>query len=120
MVSFETFPKEWGIMLYPEKTSRVLDSDIEFLESLRDHFKERQGEILSWKFDLAPEFLGCQTKLARLWENGFIVKFAGQFHTVHGNPEYIKWYIWGENDVGLQKSAYDGDLARTTPHFVQR
>lgn len=99
---FHSYPKEWGMQLHYTGNHVPLDSgDLGLLDRLREHFKEEEGAILSWKFDLSPIqnlFPALLQVLHRLWANGFVTKFSSQFHTVHGNPEYIKWYIWEEMD----------------------
>jgi hypothetical protein len=100
---FHTYPKKWGMQLHYTGNPLPLNGeDLAMLKRLRELFEDRQGDILSWKFDLAPlciDFPGITFVLKRLWANGIITKFSSQFHTVHGNAEYIKWLIWeGDTD----------------------
>ena len=99
MTKFVTYPKSFGTLLHPHKEKQMMLADLETLEALRDYFWEKDGKPLSWKFDLEPisgDFDGLLAALDRLWCAGKIQKFASQFHTQSGRPEYIKWYIWEE------------------------
>jgi len=111
-IGFHYYPEEWGMQLHYTGSPVALgDGDFQLLQRLREHFKEEEGSVLSWKFDLSGIqniFPGLLLALHRLWANGFVVKFSSQFHTVHGNPEYIKWYIWEGGKDG-QGDAQRGD-----------
>jgi hypothetical protein len=95
------FPKKFGTMLVAPgpPTAKIGDWELGVLETLREHFWEKEGDVLSWKQELAPladKIDGLHTGLERLWKAGLIFKFASSFHTQSGRPQYIKWYIWEE------------------------
>lgn len=119
---FHYYPKEWGMQLHYTGPPVSLDKgDLELLRDLREYYDKEHGTILSWKFDLKPIrnlFPGLLLTLNRLWKNGRVVKFAGQDHTVHGNPEYIKWYIWEETTDDEGETIW-GDT-RAPGYIVQR
>lgn len=119
--TFHYYPEKWGMQMhYTGKPVPLKESDLELLGRLREHFKEEKGSILSWKFDLKPiqnVFPGMIHALHRLWANGLVVRFSSQFHTVHGNPEYIKWLIWEEFD---EQTALEGSDTGTISYLVQR
>jgi hypothetical protein len=117
-VKFEYYPEEFGILIGPETRASLKPGDLEFLEELREHFASRYGEVLSWKHDISPIFSRGEMVLGRLWKNGYVVKFAKQIHTVFGNPEYIQWYIWVEENARLQQSNDGGSDPRSSPYFM--
>ena len=101
-LSFSYYPKKWGMQLhYTGRPRSLREEDLANLENLRVLFADRRPDPLSWKFDLKPvrgQFTDLLQSLHRLWACGYVVKFAQQDHTVHGNPEYISWLIWEERD----------------------
>jgi len=82
------------------------EHDLKLLETIRECFEKRHGDVLSWKFDLAPltkkkQYRGLNNTLLRLWKNGYVVRFAKQFYSNYDQlPEYIQWYIWEDVDEG--------------------
>jgi hypothetical protein len=95
------FPKNFGTMLAASSPpeAKIGDRELGILEALRDRFWEKEGDVLSWKEDLAPitnEIDGLRTALERLWQAGLVFKFARSFHTQSGRPQYVQWYIWEE------------------------
>ena len=97
----KVYPKSFGTMLVAPapKQMWVTERDMAMLENLRDHFWKREGDALSWKEDLKPvrnQFPGLHTALEVLWGAGLVLKFAKSFHTQSRLPQYIQWYIWGE------------------------
>lgn len=98
-VKYITYPRKFGQMLVPpELTTLAMDGwEVDVLEALRDHFWEKDGEVLSWKKDLKPvegEFDRLRSALRNLWRAGIVLKFSKSFHTQSGRPQYIQWYIW--------------------------
>lgn len=94
---YKTYPKEFGTMLSPGDPVELNGDDLDVLERLRDLMWEREGEILTWKEDLASishEFYRLRGTLKRLWKAGKILKFARSFNTQSGRPQYIQWWIW--------------------------
>ena len=97
----KVYPKKFGTMIAAARSPDVTVSerDIEILETLQDRFWEKEGDVLSWKNELAPiakEIEGLHTTLETLWMAGVVLKFAKSFHTQSGRPQYIQWYIWEE------------------------
>lgn len=95
--SFKSFPKDWGIYIpYGGKPKELKGWDLGRLEWLREQLDHKQGELVSYKWDIKPldTSLGLMFVLSRLWANNLIIKFAKQMHTQSNRPEYIKWWIW--------------------------
>jgi len=122
------FPKSWGVYLpgkWPPNIPR--DDDLEMLERVRLHFQDRQGELLSIKFDLRPlthkdDFAGVLRAMKRLWNAGVVFRFAKAIHTISGKPQYISYYIWGgqyEKGSGRNNGYTGGDSTATPIYFVQ-
>ncbi|NIT55489.1 MAG: hypothetical protein GWN00_04410, partial [Aliifodinibius sp.] len=54
-IKYNTFPDEWGHhIICNKKYKEPTEEDFEVLEDLRRHFDSRRGNILSFKWDIAP------------------------------------------------------------------
>ena len=101
MPKFITYPKAFGIYLHPTKRQGANEGDLEVLKELQHRVWERRGGLISWKKDLQPimdEVDGLHSSLTRLWNSNIIDKFATQFHTQSNRPEYISYFIWGDDE----------------------
>lgn len=114
------YKKEWGYEIpYTGPPVNVRDEDIEALKLLRTEFKDREGDALSYKWDILPfmrekNLKGLRGSMMRLWRAGLILRFAKQEHTKSGRPEYIKWYIWSDNE---RQSVVEWRYS-PTPHYI--
>jgi len=100
-LSFRQIPQEWGILV-PRKGTYIVpkQTDLDFLELLRQHYREEFENIpVPYKFHIRT-FLkkkrDLRGVLRRLWGAGLIEKFATTIHTQSGRPQYISWYVWGK------------------------
>jgi len=96
------YPPKWGFLIpYQGRPLTLKDVDVEALEWMREHFKERYEDepipIKGVLKETASPFVrktSILPHLLRLWANGRIERFAKGFHTLSGRPNYGSYFIW--------------------------
>ena len=115
VANYYLFPDSWNNkirLIYDGRKTALEKGDLDTLEWLRDLFADRNGDLLSYKYDISPLCeggTGIRAVLKRLWKAGHILRFASAFHTQSGRPQYIDYYIWEQVNGRVENSVEGPD-----------